>query len=267
MVILQTFNKPGGARRISTPMHTALLRSPHTDFTLPPVALQKGKRDAQVQFRGRRHTGLQNYGSIRQSCLRLNRSNTSRLMKKSSDSKEKISWNSTSQRKQKMGHQGERADNSVRVPSTSAPLQTTTCSSSDSTLVQWWWTYLPLTFPHILYVKPRRFGGRVVSTAVENGTEEYFLDNPRRSSEQFTLDVAEALTKVNKAYPKKSHRCMSQTVNVETSRRRVRRPESSTAARLDQVAQWPEIINQKNRCRGCEKHQECDASNATSIFV
>ncbi|KRZ82581.1 hypothetical protein T08_15812 [Trichinella sp. T8] len=43
------------ARRISTPMHTALLRSPHTDFTLPPVALQKGKRDAQVQFRGRRH--------------------------------------------------------------------------------------------------------------------------------------------------------------------------------------------------------------------
>ncbi|KRZ93264.1 hypothetical protein T08_15667 [Trichinella sp. T8] len=55
MVILQTFNKPGGARRISTPMHTALLRSPHTDLTLPPVALQKGKRDAQVQFRGRRH--------------------------------------------------------------------------------------------------------------------------------------------------------------------------------------------------------------------
>ncbi|KRZ83386.1 hypothetical protein T08_589 [Trichinella sp. T8] len=29
----------------------------HTDdLTLPPVALQKGKRDAQVQFRGRRHT-------------------------------------------------------------------------------------------------------------------------------------------------------------------------------------------------------------------
>ncbi|KRZ50317.1 hypothetical protein T02_3847 [Trichinella nativa] len=72
-----------------------------------------------------------------------------------------------------------------------------------------------------------------------------FLDNPRRSSEQFTLDVAEALTKVNKAYPKKSHRCMSQTVNVKTSRRRVRRPESSTAARLDQVAQWPEIIKPK----------------------
>ncbi|KRY25618.1 hypothetical protein T03_1930 [Trichinella britovi] len=48
MVILQTFNKPGGARRISTPMHTALLRSPRTDFPpLPPVALQKGKRDAQ----------------------------------------------------------------------------------------------------------------------------------------------------------------------------------------------------------------------------
>ncbi|KRY45164.1 hypothetical protein T03_15458 [Trichinella britovi] len=29
MAILQTFNKPGGARRISTPMHTTLLRSPH----------------------------------------------------------------------------------------------------------------------------------------------------------------------------------------------------------------------------------------------
>ncbi|KRX36901.1 hypothetical protein T05_6416 [Trichinella murrelli] len=27
-----------------------------TSFSLPPVALQKGKRDAQVQFRGRRHT-------------------------------------------------------------------------------------------------------------------------------------------------------------------------------------------------------------------
>ncbi|KRX30429.1 hypothetical protein T05_9153 [Trichinella murrelli] len=46
-----------GVRRISTPMHTTLLRSPHTDvLLLPPVALQKGKRDAQVQFRGRRHT-------------------------------------------------------------------------------------------------------------------------------------------------------------------------------------------------------------------
>ncbi|KRY24599.1 hypothetical protein T03_4667 [Trichinella britovi] len=59
MVILQTFNKPGGARRISTPMHTALLRSPHIDLTLPPFALQKGKRDAQVQFRGRRHALIQ----------------------------------------------------------------------------------------------------------------------------------------------------------------------------------------------------------------
>ncbi|KRY47342.1 hypothetical protein T03_16233 [Trichinella britovi] len=64
MVILQTFNKPGGARRISTPMHTALLRSPHTCYStlttsfLPPVDLQKGKRDAQVQFRGRRHTSI-----------------------------------------------------------------------------------------------------------------------------------------------------------------------------------------------------------------
>ncbi|KRY25943.1 hypothetical protein T03_15393, partial [Trichinella britovi] len=56
MFILQTFNKPGGARRISTPMHTALLRSPHTDLTLPPVAPQKCKRDSQVKFRGRRRT-------------------------------------------------------------------------------------------------------------------------------------------------------------------------------------------------------------------
>ncbi|KRY06894.1 hypothetical protein T12_10308 [Trichinella patagoniensis] len=59
---------------------------------------------------------------------------------------------------------------------------------------------------------------------------------------QFTLDVVEGLTKVNKAYPKKSRRCMFQTVNVQTSRRRARRPELSTAARLDQVAQWPEDI-------------------------
>ncbi|KRX12501.1 hypothetical protein T07_10107 [Trichinella nelsoni] len=59
---------------------------------------------------------------------------------------------------------------------------------------------------------------------------------------QFTLDVAEGLTKVNKAYPKISHRCMSQTVNVKTSRRRARRPELSTATRLDQVAQLPEVI-------------------------
>ncbi|KRZ83513.1 hypothetical protein T08_4591 [Trichinella sp. T8] len=49
MVILQTFNKPGGARRISTPMHTALLRSPPTDFPpLPPVALQKEESSWEV---------------------------------------------------------------------------------------------------------------------------------------------------------------------------------------------------------------------------
>ncbi|KRY36766.1 hypothetical protein T03_12015 [Trichinella britovi] len=39
-------------------MHTALLRLPHTDATLPPVAPQKGKRDAQVQFLGRRQTSI-----------------------------------------------------------------------------------------------------------------------------------------------------------------------------------------------------------------
>ncbi|KRX59620.1 hypothetical protein T06_4441 [Trichinella sp. T6] len=55
MVILQTFNK----------LDVFLLRcTPHCsvhhtdDLTLPPVALQKGKRDAQVQFRGRRHTRM-----------------------------------------------------------------------------------------------------------------------------------------------------------------------------------------------------------------
>ncbi|KRX30059.1 hypothetical protein T06_6793, partial [Trichinella sp. T6] len=40
-------SRTGRARRITTFVH-------HTDYvTLPPVALQKGKRDAQVQFRGR----------------------------------------------------------------------------------------------------------------------------------------------------------------------------------------------------------------------
>ncbi|KRZ48093.1 hypothetical protein T02_2471 [Trichinella nativa] len=34
MAILQTFNKPGGVRRISTPMHTTLLRSPHLTSSL-----------------------------------------------------------------------------------------------------------------------------------------------------------------------------------------------------------------------------------------
>ncbi|KRZ64278.1 hypothetical protein T08_9492, partial [Trichinella sp. T8] len=41
----------------------------------------------------------------------------------------------------------------------------------------------------------------------------------------FTLDVAEALTKVNKAYARKSRGRVSVTANTETSRRRVRRPE------------------------------------------
>ncbi|KRX69234.1 hypothetical protein T06_12483 [Trichinella sp. T6] len=39
----------GRARRITLYVHHP------DDVTLPPVALQKGKRDAQVQFRGRRH--------------------------------------------------------------------------------------------------------------------------------------------------------------------------------------------------------------------
>ncbi|KRX74644.1 hypothetical protein T06_1483 [Trichinella sp. T6] len=35
MAILQTFNKPGGARRISTPMHTTLPRKVQQNFVLP----------------------------------------------------------------------------------------------------------------------------------------------------------------------------------------------------------------------------------------
>ncbi|KRY04346.1 hypothetical protein T12_3041 [Trichinella patagoniensis] len=38
---------------------------------------------------------------------------------------------------------------------------------------------------------------------------------------QFTLDVAEALTKVNKAYARKSRGRVSVTANTETSRRRL----------------------------------------------
>ncbi|KRY05909.1 hypothetical protein T12_9916 [Trichinella patagoniensis] len=53
---------------------------------------------------------------------------------------------------------------------------------------------------------------------------------------QFTLDVAEALTKVNKAYARKSRGRVSVTANTETSRRRVRRPEPTTAARFDKSA-------------------------------
>ncbi|KRZ47512.1 hypothetical protein T02_15959 [Trichinella nativa] len=69
----------------------------------------------------------------------------------------------------------------------------------------------------------------------------------------FTLDVAEALTKVNKAYERKSRGRVTSTANPEISRRRVRRPEPTTAARFDKFAHWPEIINQKNRCRNCQK--------------
>ncbi|KRZ48397.1 hypothetical protein T02_792 [Trichinella nativa] len=70
---------------------------------------------------------------------------------------------------------------------------------------------------------------------------------------QFILNVAEALTKVNEAYPRKSRDRMTQTANVETGRRQARRPEQSGAARVDQVAHLPEVTQQKNRCRGCEK--------------
>ncbi|KRZ82347.1 hypothetical protein T08_15114 [Trichinella sp. T8] len=70
---------------------------------------------------------------------------------------------------------------------------------------------------------------------------------------QFILNVAEALTKVNEACPRKSRDRMTQTANAETGRRQARRPEQSGAARVDQVAHLPEVTQQKNRCRGCEK--------------
>ncbi|KRZ50836.1 hypothetical protein T02_6876 [Trichinella nativa] len=59
---------------------------------------------------------------------------------------------------------------------------------------------------------------------------------PRGSSERFTLDVAETLTKVNKAYARKSCGSVSVAANIETSRSRVRRPEPRIAARFDQSA-------------------------------
>ncbi|KRZ73835.1 PiggyBac transposable element-derived protein 2 [Trichinella papuae] len=121
----------------------------------------------------------------------------------------------------------------------------------------------------------RRIFFWTIHVAVVNGWLKYKRDlrtseaasSSQKDLMQFALDVAEALTKVNKAYPRKSRGRMSLTANVETSRRRVRRPEPATAARLDQVAHWPEVIQKKNRCRGCQKTSECDASNATSISV
>ncbi|KRY45845.1 hypothetical protein T03_16052 [Trichinella britovi] len=42
---------------------------------------------------------------------------------------------------------------------------------------------------------------------------------------QFTFDVADASTEVNKTYARKSSGRVSVTANTETSKRRVRRPE------------------------------------------
>ncbi|KRY50448.1 hypothetical protein T03_17424 [Trichinella britovi] len=97
--------------------------------------------------------------------------------------------------------------------------------------------------------------------AVVNGWLQYKRDlktseaasGSQKDLMQFTLDVAETLTKVNKAYARKSCGRVSVTANIETSRSRIRRPEPRIAARFDQVAHWPEIINQKNRCRSCGK--------------
>ncbi|KRZ88064.1 hypothetical protein T08_3541 [Trichinella sp. T8] len=69
--------------------------------------------------------------------------------------------------------------------------------------------------------------------AVVNGWLQYKRDlktsdaasGSQKDLMQFTLDVAEALTKVNKAYARKSRGRVSVTANTETSRRRVRRPE------------------------------------------
>ncbi|KRX13785.1 hypothetical protein T07_217 [Trichinella nelsoni] len=108
----------------------------------------------------------------------------------------------------------------------------------------------------------RRIFFWTIHVAVVNGWLQYKRD--LKTSEvasgrpkdlmQFTLDVAEALTKVNKAYPRKSHGRMSQRANVKTSRRRVRRPEPRTAARFDQVAcTLARNYNRKNRCRSCRK--------------
>ncbi|KRX32805.1 hypothetical protein T05_5608 [Trichinella murrelli] len=64
--------------------------------------------------------------------------------------------------------------------------------------------------------------------AVVNGWLQYKRDlktsdaisGNQKDLMQFTLDVAEALTKVNKAYARKSRGRVSVTANTETSRRR-----------------------------------------------
>ncbi|KRX39783.1 hypothetical protein T05_11930 [Trichinella murrelli] len=47
----------GRARRMTTPIHHTTCYPTLTSLFLPPVDLQKGERDTQVQFRVRRHTG------------------------------------------------------------------------------------------------------------------------------------------------------------------------------------------------------------------
>ncbi|KRY44155.1 hypothetical protein T03_5971 [Trichinella britovi] len=46
----------GRARRMTTPIHHTTCYPTLTSLFLPPVDLQKGERDTQVQFRGRCHT-------------------------------------------------------------------------------------------------------------------------------------------------------------------------------------------------------------------
>ncbi|KRX58697.1 hypothetical protein T09_14751 [Trichinella sp. T9] len=48
-------SRTGRARRMTISIHHTTCYSTLTTSFLPPVDLQKGKRDAQVQFRGRRH--------------------------------------------------------------------------------------------------------------------------------------------------------------------------------------------------------------------
>ncbi|KRX33248.1 hypothetical protein T05_12990 [Trichinella murrelli] len=48
----------GRARRMTISIHHTTCYSTLTTSFLPPVDLQKGERDTQVQFRGRRHNTL-----------------------------------------------------------------------------------------------------------------------------------------------------------------------------------------------------------------
>ncbi|KRY14260.1 PiggyBac transposable element-derived protein 2 [Trichinella patagoniensis] len=100
-------------------------------------------------------------------------------------------------------------------------------------------TLVDVSFPAIVkeYNKEVENGKEVffwtLHVAVVNGWLQYKRDlktsdaasGSQKDLMQFTLDVAEALTKVNKAYARKSRGRVSVTANTETSRRRVRRPE------------------------------------------